>query len=151
MVRFVLLTALGIAAVIAWRRWRRDRLRAQIETATSQFARNIATLQEDFRAAANVSGKPRGLRWKACELQPSPLLARDRATSELLALVGVTISFEAVAGGGMEDVEAVGNLRAATAIFQWTGYDWTTTGKAVFNHEPREVLERYAGSLAPIT
>jgi hypothetical protein len=68
----------------------------------------------------------------------------------LVALVGVTIGFEAIEGGGMEDVEAVGNLRAATAVFTHNGRDWTTTGRAVFNLEPREVLERYRSSLDPI-
>jgi hypothetical protein len=78
------------------------------------------------------------------------VLARDRANGELIGLVGATISFEAIAGGGMEEVEAVGNLRAATAIFTWTGHEWTTPGKAVFNLEPGEVLERYRDSLDAI-
>ena len=43
----------------------------------------------------------------------------------------------------MEEVEAVGNLRAGTAILSWSGHDWTTAGKAAFNLEPKEVLERY--------
>ena len=51
----------------------------------------------------------------------------------------------------MEDVEAVGNLRAATAVFDWKGGDWTTQGRAVFNLEPHEVLERYGESLEPVT
>ena len=29
-----------------------------------------------------------------------------------------------IAGGGMEHVEAVGNLRAATAVFAWIFVDW---------------------------
>jgi hypothetical protein len=63
----------------------------------------------------------------------------------------VTIRFEAIPGGGMEEVEAVGNLRAATAVFNWDGRRWSTQGRAVFNLEPREVLERYRDSLDPIT
>lgn len=78
-------------------------------------------------------------------------MARDRANGELVGLVGVTISFEAIEGGGMEEVEAVGNLRAATAVFNWSGREWTTQGRAVFNLEPREVLERYRDSLDAIT
>jgi hypothetical protein len=78
------------------------------------------------------------------------LMARDRANGELVALVGVTIGFEAIEGGGMEDVEAVGNLRAATAVFTWNGSDWTTGGRAVFNLEPREVVERYRENLDPV-
>ena len=61
--------------------------------------------------------------------------------------MGVTIRFEAVVGGDMEEVEAVGNLRCATAVFTHNGYEWTTTGRAVFNLEPPEVLTHYAESL----
>ena len=77
-------------------------------------------------------------------------LARDRANGELVGLVGATISFEAVEGGGMEEVEAVGNLRAATAVLTWKHGQWTTQGRAVFNLEPREVLDRYRENLVPI-
>ena len=70
----------------------------------------------------------RAVEWKKCDLQNGVLLAHDRGTRELVALVGVTISFDAIAGGGMEDVEAVGNLRAATAVFDWKGGGWTNSG-----------------------
>lgn len=120
------------------------------ERAAADFARYTPKLQDDFRSAANVSGKPRGLRWKTCEFQGPLYLARDRANGELIGLVGATISFEAIEGGGMEEVEAVGNLRAVTAIFTWSGFDWTTTGKAVFNLEPPQVLEQYRANLTPV-
>ena len=133
------------------RTWRRERRRPRrSRVAAAEFARHRPKLQEDFRAAANVTGKPRGLRWKSCEFQDELLLARDRANGELIGLAGVTVAFEAVVGGDMEEVEAVGNLRAATAILTWTGHDWTTAGRAVFNLEPREVLERYRESLAAV-
>jgi len=64
--------------------------------------------------------------------QDAVLLGRDRANGEIVALVGVTIGFEAIEGGGMEDVEAVGNLRAATAVFIHSGRAWTTQGKVIF-------------------
>jgi hypothetical protein len=91
------------------------------------------------------------LAWKSCAFQDDVALARDRANGELVALVGVTIGFEAIEGGGMEDVEAVGNLRAATAVFTHDGREWTTGGRAVFNLEPREVLERYRSNLDSIS
>ena len=47
----------------------------------------------------------------------------------------------------MEDVEAVGNLRAATAVFTHNGREWTTHGRTIFNLEPHEVLERHRDSL----
>ena len=74
-------------------------------------------------------------------------MARDRANGDIVGLVGVSVSFEAIEGGAMEDVEAVGNLRAATAVFTHNGNDWATQGRVVFNLEPREVLTRYKSSL----
>jgi hypothetical protein len=137
-------------AVWAFKTWQRGRRRMDVERAAADFARDRVKLQEDFRAAADVSGKPRGLRWKSCEFQEGILLARDRANGQLVGLAAATIAFEAVAGGGMEEVEAVGNLRAGTAILSWNGHQWQATGKAVFNLEPREVLEQFQANLTPI-
>ena len=136
--------------VVAWLLWavlRPSLFARRIERALRQFERERPELEKAFFQKAAATGKPRGLAWKECGFQPGLLLARDRANGELVALVAVTISFEAVEGGGMEDVEAVGNLRAATAVFHWNGRQWTTQGRAVFNLEPREVLERYRDSL----
>ncbi len=150
MLRFLFLGAILVLAAVAWNVWRRERQRREIARAEAEFARHRLKLQEDFRAAANVSGKPRGLRWKSCDFQDAILLARDRVNGKLVGLAGVTVAFEAVAGGGMEEVEAVGNLRAATAILIWSGHDWTTDGRTVFNLEPHEVLARYGESLVAI-
>jgi hypothetical protein len=140
------------AAWLAWGVWRRYCFRREVERARDHFRRNRINLEQDFYQAASAGGKPRGLAWKQCELADDGLvLGRDRANGELVGLVGVTISFEAIEGGGMEEVEAVGNLRAATAIFTWTGHEWTTPGKAVFNLEPHEVLARYAENLDPVS
>jgi hypothetical protein len=143
--------AIAALAWLAWATLRPGAARRHNARAREQFDAHREECRQRFLAAASATGKPRGLAWKQCDLQDGLLLARDRATGELLALVGVTISFEAIAGGGMEDVEAVGNLRAATAIFAWNGREWTTQGRAVFNLEPREVLERYAKSLVPVS
>ena len=150
MLKAILLALTILAAIIAWSVWRREQRRRTIIRATNEFVRDRLVLEQDFCAAANVTGKPRGLRWARCEFQAGLVLARDRATAELLGLVPVTISFEAIPGGGMEEVEAVGNLRAATAILTWTANRWTTTGRAIFNLEPQEVLTRYAENLEPI-
>ena len=148
--RIPLLLLIVALAVYVWRTWRRGQRRMDQQRAAADFVRDRPKLEEDFRAAADVTGKPRGLRWKACEFQDTILLARDRANHQLVGLAAVTIAFEAVAGGGMEEVEAVGNLRAGTAILTWNGHEWTTAGQAVFNLEPREVLDRYRENLAPL-
>ncbi|MEK6248535.1 MAG: hypothetical protein N2C12_10180, partial [Planctomycetales bacterium] len=61
-----------------------------------------------------------------------------------------TISFEAIEGGGMEEVEAVSNLRAATAVFFMDGDRWDTRGRVIFNLEPAEAIERFQGVLIRI-
>jgi hypothetical protein len=140
-------------ALIAWLGWAavRPKLFARrVRRVEREFARDRKGLESKFFQDASLSGKPRGLAWKQCAFQDVVLLGRDRANGEIVALVGVTIGFEAIEGGGMEDVEAVGNLRAATAVFIHNGREWTTQGKVIFNLEPREVLERYRESLNAI-
>jgi hypothetical protein len=153
MLRFLfwlLLFAVAITAWLIWGRFRRALLIRRIDRARQDFTAHRAAFDEQFRVAAGATGKPRGLAWKKCELHGPLILARDRANGELIGLIAVTISFEALEGGGMEDVAAVGNLRAATAVFHWNSRGWTTQGRAVFNLEPREVLDRYADSLDPV-
>jgi hypothetical protein len=145
---------LFVLLMVAWLLWatvRPSLFTRRIQRALQHFVRDRDALETAFFNAAAASGKPRGLAWKKCAFQPGVILARDRANGEFVGLVGVTISFEAIEGGGMEDVEAVGNLRAATAVFNWNGREWTTQGRAVFNLEPGEVLERYGDTLDPIS
>jgi hypothetical protein len=143
----------AVLLMVAWLLWallRPTVFAYRVRRAMRQFARGRPALETAFFKAASATGKPRGLAWNECGFQPGVVLARDRANGHLVGLVAVTIRFEAIEGGGMEDVEAVGNLRAATAVFNWNGREWTTQGRAVFNLEPREVLERYRDSLDPI-
>jgi hypothetical protein len=142
--------ALLLVAWLVWALLRPAMFRRRIERARREFVRVRDSLESAFFSAAAATGKPRGLKWKQCAFQPGVLLARDRANGEFVGLVGVTIGFEAIEGGGMEDVEAVGNLRAATAVFTHNGRAWTTQGRAVFNLEPREVIERYKDQLDAI-
>ena len=153
MAKFLLFLAAVLAITVAWLAFgivRRTLFARRTERALRQFAQNRDRYAAEFLAAAAASGKPRGLIWKQASLDDRLVLARDRANGELVGLVGVTISFEAVKGGAMEEVEAVGNLRAATAVFTYDGHDWTTHGRTVFNLEPREVLERHRDSLDPV-
>ena len=143
----------GVAAVlivllpVLWRPARAARRERQCTLAQTDFRLQREQLEARFVKLASESGKPRGLRWIDCDFQNEVTYARDRATGELSALVGVTISFEAVEGGGMEDVEAVGNLRAATAVFQYADGRWTTHGRAIFNLNPQEAIQYYQSKL----
>lgn len=152
---FYSLIAIGLLALAAlgWlaRGWwgrrshtkRADRARATLPAEREQ-------LERKFLQAANATGKPRGLRWVECNFQEGALFAYDRTNGDICALRGVTIRFEAIEGGGMEEVEAVGNLRYATAVFNYRKNIWTTDGRAVFNLSPQETLEKYRGSLVGI-
>jgi hypothetical protein len=136
-----------IAGWVVWATMRPRLFARRVRRVRDEFVRDREALESQFFKVASASGKPRGLAWKQCAFQDGMLLARDRANGEFVGLVGVTIGFEAIEGGGMEEVEAVGNLRAATAVFTHDGREWTTLGRAVFNLEPRETLERYRANL----
>ncbi len=144
---FVLLAAVVLAGAI-WLFRRRKSMHAwgrefQIARARELFALQQERLHDLFTKAASASGKPRGLRWVQCSFEPELTLARERLTKQLVGLVSVTIQFEAVEGGDMEGLAAVGNLRNATAVFAFTSGQWKTTGKAVFNLNPPEVLHHF--------
>src|SRR6476620_4730115 len=127
--------ALAVGICIAWRPVR-ARLRAkELARLRRNFHRQREYLEARFLTIAADSGKPRGLEWVRCDFEDDVIYARNRQSGELTACVGVTIGFEAVEGGGMEDVAAVGNLRAATAVFTHNGCEWTTQGKVIFNLE----------------
>ena len=107
-------------------------------------------LEAEFLKLAGLRGIPRGLRWVDCDFDDDVQFARDRTSGQLRALVAATIRFEAIEGGGMEDVEAVGNLRAATAIFFFDGKKWTTSGRALFNLNPAEAIKHYRHELETV-
>jgi hypothetical protein len=115
-----------------------------VPEARERLLKSRADLEQQFFEAASASGKPRGLRWKSCEWSPVVELAREKQTGKLAALIGVTIAFEAIEGSDMEDLPAVGNLRNASAVFFYHKGAWHTTGKAIFNLNPDEVINRFS-------
>lgn len=137
------LAALGLVGLLTWRWFHRAGREIQVHRMLEAFALQRPRLESLFFEAAVHSGKPRGLRWKHCEFDPHLELVRDRDTSEVLALVPVTIAFEAVEGSDMEGLPAVGNLRAASAVFSFVKGQWTTNGRAVFNLSPPEAIAHF--------
>ena len=93
---------------------------------------------------------PQAITWSDCDFDDQVRFARDRSSGQLRALVGVTIYFEAVPGGGMEEVEAVGDGKAATALFFYNGRKWATDGRALFNVNPAEAIEHYSNQLETV-
>jgi hypothetical protein len=145
-VLWLILTALviaGVAAALGWRPLRRFGQQVHLERARESFRLQRQRLEAKFLEAAAATGKPRGLLWKECQFDSGVELVRDRQTRDIAALVGVTIQFEALPGGDMEGVPAVGNLRLASAVFFFHGGHWQTVGKAVFNMKPGEAIEHF--------
>jgi hypothetical protein len=147
---WIVLGIVALAAVIAvlvWRPIHAGMRAAEYEKARKDFHQQRERLEAKFLQLAAASGKPRDLRWTSCDFDDDVSYARDRRSRELRAFVAVTIAFEAVEGGLMEDVEAVGNLRAATAMFRWQDRRWQTDGRAIFNLNPAEAIAYYRDDL----
>jgi hypothetical protein len=123
----------ALALVLFWRPLRAFGQEIRLERARELFKLQRERLEAKFLSAAAASGKPRGLRWKDCQWGEEVEFVRERRTGDIVALIGVTIQFEAVEGGDMEGVAAVGNLRNASAVFFFHRGHWMTVGKAVFN------------------
>ena len=135
---------------LAWLRRLFGRAEVSVPQARQQLAAHRRDLERRFFESAAASGKPRGLRWKACTWEPGGELARERATGRLAALVGVTIQFEAVEGSDMEGLPAVGTLRNASAVFFFHDGQWHTTGRALFNLNPDEALAHLSNQYEPL-
>jgi hypothetical protein len=129
-----------LATIVVWV-WRKS---SSLALARRQWELQRQTLQDLFFQAAASSGKPRGLRWTNCEWVGNFLLVREKATHQLAALASVLISFEAIPGSDMEEVEAVHNVRCASAVFFYHRGKWHTTGKALFNLDPDQAVDHLA-------
>ncbi len=143
-VAIVAVSAIAVMCYLAIRR-----CGARRANAVAMLRDSFGKLGEAFRLAAQETGKPRGLNWARVSLGPRHTVAIDRS-GRLVALVEAEIAFEAVAGGGMEEVAAVSNLRSGTALFQYMDGQWTTEGRAVFNHAPSEAIRLFTDELTPL-
>ena len=133
---FLLTAAVLIRGYLVFRFHRR------MKHAKKIFHHHRERLEAKFFDAAANSGKPRGLKWVDCDFSDAVCHARDRGDGTLLALVAVKICFEAIEDGLMEDVEAVNDVRVATAVFHFEDDRWVTRGRALFNLDPFEAIDR---------
>ncbi len=137
------LVALG---VMAWPYWRRYRSAIRFERARKRFHLRREWLEVDFLKLASAASKARGHAWRDCEFENEAFFATDRNTGQLRAFVGLTIYFSAVEGRHRERSDP-SNARAATAVFLFNGRDWGTDGRALFNLNPFEAIERFQHEL----
>lgn len=128
-----------------------DALQSRAEAAALRsFRLHREMLEAKFFDLASRSGKPRGLRWRDCEWKDTVTFAYENQSQLLTAFAAVEISFEAIEGGDMEDVQAVGRIRDAAAVFHFQNGQWGTGGRALFNMNPHDALERLSGQFTPL-
>ena len=140
---------LGLAfASIPLATWwqRRDARRAIV-----LFRQRREMLEAKFFDLAQSLGKPRGLKWLDCEWFDNVTFARDKSSGLLTAFVGINVRFEAIEGGDMEDVAAVATVRDASAVFHFHHGSWGTGGKALFNMNPQDALDKLVGQFEPVS
>jgi hypothetical protein len=143
---FTVAAMVAVAFVIgglAWPAWRQQRYAGRLTRARSSFHLRREWLEVQFLKIVSDSGMPRGLIWADCDFDDEVIFATDRHSGQLRAFVAVTIGFEADEDGDMDGNPNVGNLRAATAVFLFDGRQWITEGRAVFNLNPLETVERF--------
>jgi hypothetical protein len=140
------LCALG---VMAWPHWRRHVLATRFERARKRFHLRREWLEVDFLRLASAASQARGHRWQDCDFEDEAFFATDRNTRQLRAFVGVTIYF-ATGDGGLRDRSDSAQARAATAVFLFDGRDWSTDGRALFNLNPFEAIERFHHELEQV-
>ena len=137
----------GVAIFIAMRPLRLARQAEKLARAQRDFHRQREQLEAKFFDHVSSSGKPRGLRWKDVDFDDDVIYARDRQNGQLKALVAIEVSFEAIDGGGMEEVEAVSNVRSATAEFLYDSTRWYTQGRVYFNLAPNAAVKYLSNDL----
>ena len=132
----------GIALLL----WRRSRWPMEFAQVRARFLEDRPRLHAEFFAAASTSGKPRGLRWKECQWSDLIEWVRDKNTGADSCAGRRHHFVRGDRGGDMEGIEAVGNLRNASAVFFLQGGQWETAGRAVFNLNPAEAVDHFKGS-----
>ena len=137
----------GMATALALRPIRAARHAERLARTQRDFHRQREQLEAKFIDRAALGGKPRGLRWSDVRFDDDVVYARDRRSRRLKELVAIEVSFEAIEGGGMEEVEAVSNIRAATAEFLHDGGRWRTDGRVYFNLAPSATVKYLASDL----
>jgi hypothetical protein len=142
----VVAVGLALAAIPLARTYRRREARQGIRL----FRLRREMLEARFFDLARTQDKPRGLRWIDCDWQDAVTFARDRESGLLTAFVAVNVRFEAVEGGDMEGVAAVGTIREAAAVFHYRNGLWGTGGRALFNMTPQDAVRQLTGQFDPI-
>ncbi len=135
---------------------KRHRDAAFLVQARHSFRRRREWLEAEFVSVASETQSKHPFEWKDCEFENEVSFARERTSSQLRALVGITVALRAETNfgsfGSDNDASAGGDhgldgLRAATAVFRFDGEHWYTDGRAVFNLTPQETILHFQHEL----
>lgn len=111
------------------------------------FRRDVDAHFADFLRVARGREKPRGLRWVSVEPTGEVVFGREIRSGRPVALAGVRVAFEPIAGEDMEDVAAAYEGRDATALFWFDGRNWGSDGRVLFNLTPGDAAKRLSEEL----
>jgi hypothetical protein len=131
------------AALLIWRPIRSAWREAKFAEARRDFHHQRERLEAKFVQLGAMNPKPDAPRWTDCQFDDDVAYARNRSSGELSAFVAVTIEMEGSGGPAAGLGDAVGNLRAATAVFRFDRDHWETDGRAIFNLSPTEAIHFY--------
>jgi hypothetical protein len=147
-----LLTGVGTAVILPLTlRWLWHLGKAvMVERARELFRLQHERFEEQLLKATSATGLPRGLRWVKCLITGDAVLARDRTSGGIVALVPVRIDFEPEPGSDMEENPAAREPRPATAVFTFHRGTWETAGRVVFNHTPEQTVAAFASQFRVI-
>jgi hypothetical protein len=138
-----------LVAVFLWK-WiplRNRRRVAYFAEARREFHLQRERLEAKFFHIGLSGAKRAPPRWLDCDFEDDVAYARNRATGELTAFVGVTIEVEDHFAPSSGVGDAVRNVRAATAVFRFDRNHWETDGRVIFNFTPTEAIRFYQRDL----
>lgn len=135
-----LLASLGLSAYFPLRA---SLARLRLTEARRNFHRQRERLEAKFVQLGMARNRPAAARWNDGEFEDDVTFARSRLTGELSAFVAVTLEMEDPDGLLAFAGESLGDYRAATAVFRFTGRRWETDGRAIFNLSPTEAVRFY--------
>jgi len=139
-----------IVGSLAFFPWLQRRRQKALRRSLKLFRLQREHLEAQFLDMARLSGKPEGLQWSDCDWLSPVTFARDRKSGMLTAFVSMNVRFQAIEGSEMEGIAAVSTVREAAAVFHFYRGRWGTGGRALFNMDPYDAIERLAGQYDPI-
>jgi hypothetical protein len=135
-----------LAVAAAWRSTRA----MDLDAAKRLFHLRREWLEAEFLTLVTAAGEPCELIWSDCEFADAVVFATDRATGQLRAFSAVTSRLRVDESGETKAGPSERQHSEATAVFQFDGRVWTTEGRAVFNLNPLETVERFRHHLQAV-